>query len=72
MFNKLIAATLPYMPKKLVWIFSKRYIAGETIEEAINASKELDGIRKNWKAMHLQTMFILNAIEIFLYCLQVF
>ncbi|WP_461630335.1 proline dehydrogenase family protein [Labilibaculum euxinus] len=42
MFNKLIAATLPYMPKKLVWIFSKRYIAGETIEEAINASKELN------------------------------
>lgn len=42
MFNKLIAATLPYMPKKLVWIFSKRYIAGETIEEAIAASKELN------------------------------
>ncbi|MDM8158812.1 proline dehydrogenase family protein [Labilibaculum sp. K2S] len=42
MLNKLIAATLPYMPKKLVWIFSKRYIAGETIEEAINASKELN------------------------------
>ncbi len=42
MFNKLIAATLPYMPKKLVWIFSKRYIAGETIDEAIAASKELN------------------------------
>jgi proline dehydrogenase len=42
MLNKLIASTLPYMPKKLVWIFSKRYIAGETIEEAIAASKELN------------------------------
>ncbi|BAX79443.1 proline dehydrogenase family protein [Labilibaculum antarcticum] len=42
MFNKLIAATLPYMPKKLVWIFSKRYIAGETIDDAIAASKELN------------------------------
>lgn len=42
MFNKLIAATLPYMPKKLVWIFSKRYIAGETIEDAINESKKLN------------------------------
>ncbi|MBI9056498.1 MAG: proline dehydrogenase family protein [Labilibaculum sp.] len=42
MFNKLIAATLPYMPKKLVWIFSKRYIAGETIEDAVNASKKLN------------------------------
>lgn len=42
MFNKLVAATLPYMPKKLVWIFSKRYIAGETIEDAVNASKKLN------------------------------
>lgn len=42
MFNKLIAATLPYMPKKLVWIFSKRYIAGESIEDAVNASKKLN------------------------------
>jgi proline dehydrogenase len=42
MFNKLIAATLPYMPQKLVWIFSKRYIAGESLEEAIQASKNLN------------------------------
>ncbi|NOU60211.1 proline dehydrogenase family protein [Marinifilum caeruleilacunae] len=42
MFNKLIAATLPYMPKKLVWIFSKRYIAGETIADAVRESKKLN------------------------------
>ncbi|RXQ96768.1 proline dehydrogenase [Ancylomarina salipaludis] len=42
MINKMIAATLPYMPKKLVWLFSKRYIAGETIEDAIKASQELN------------------------------
>lgn len=42
MFNKLIAATLPYMPKKLVWLFSKRYIAGETIEDAVRESKLLN------------------------------
>jgi len=42
MFNKLIAATLPYMPKKLVWMFSKRYIAGETIQDAVNESKKLN------------------------------
>ena len=30
------------MPKKLVWVFSKEYIAGETIEEAIAASKKLN------------------------------
>ena len=42
MFNKMIAGVLPYMPKKLVWIFSKDYIAGETIEDAIKASKALN------------------------------
>ncbi|MBS2098040.1 proline dehydrogenase family protein [Carboxylicivirga linearis] len=42
MINKLIAQTLPYFPKKFVWIFSKKYIAGETIEEAILASKQLN------------------------------
>lgn len=33
---------LPYFPKKLIWIFSKRYIAGETVEDAIRVSKELN------------------------------
>ncbi len=42
MFNKMIAAMLPYFPKKLIWIFSKRYIAGETVADAIRASKELN------------------------------
>ncbi len=42
MFNKMIAGVLPYMPKKLVWMFSKEYIAGETIEEAIVNAKKLN------------------------------
>ncbi|WP_457576638.1 proline dehydrogenase family protein [Desulfomarina sp.] len=42
MFNKMIAGVLPYMPKKLVWMFSKEYIAGETIEEAIINAKKLN------------------------------
>jgi len=42
MFNKMIAAMLPYFPKKLIWIFSKRYIAGENVNDAIKASKELN------------------------------
>lgn len=42
MINKLIARLLPYMPKKLVWLFSKKYIAGETIEDAIRVSKQLN------------------------------
>lgn len=39
-FNKLIAWILPMMPKNLVWIFSKRYIAGRTIEDAINVAQD--------------------------------
>ena len=33
---------LPYMPKSFVWIFSKRYIAGKKITDAIRVSKELN------------------------------
>ncbi|GAB1418979.1 proline dehydrogenase [Bacteroidales bacterium] len=40
--NKLIAGMLPYMPKSLVWIFSKRYISGKKIEDAIRISRELN------------------------------
>lgn len=42
MFNKLIANILPYMPQKLVWIFSQRYIAGETIDDGLKAARELN------------------------------
>lgn len=42
MFNKLIAAILPWCPKKLIWIFSKSYISGETVEDAIRVSRELN------------------------------
>lgn len=39
----MIAGILPYMPKNFVWIFSKRYIAGKKIEDALRVSKELNG-----------------------------
>lgn len=42
MFNKMIAEILPYMPKKLIWMFSKEYIAGETLKEAIVIAKKLN------------------------------
>jgi len=42
MFNKLIAALLPYMPQSFVWVFSKRYVAGLAIDEAIKGCKELN------------------------------
>ena len=42
MFNKFIAAILPYFPKKFIWIFSRVYISGETIDDAIRVSKDLN------------------------------
>lgn len=33
---------LPYMPKNFVWIFSKRYIAGKKIGDAVRVAKELN------------------------------
>jgi len=43
MFNQMISKILPLMPKKLVWIFSRKYIAGETIDDAIRVCRELNG-----------------------------
>lgn len=42
MFNKLIAAILPYLPKKFIWIFSRPYISGETIDDAMKVSSDLN------------------------------
>lgn len=42
MVNKIITKVLPYMPERLVWIFSKRYVAGKTLAEAVTACKELN------------------------------
>lgn len=43
MLNKLIASLLPYFLEKFIWLFSKSYISGETIEDAVRVSKELNG-----------------------------
>ena len=47
MFNKIIASILPFLPKKFIWIFSRPYISGETINDAMRVSKDLNkkGIR---------------------------
>jgi proline dehydrogenase len=42
MLNKIIANALPYMPQKLIWMFSKRYIAGQTIEDGLKVCRELN------------------------------
>jgi proline dehydrogenase len=42
MFNRFIAAILPYFPKKFIWIFSRSYISGETLNDAMRVSKDLN------------------------------
>lgn len=41
-FNNLIAKLLPHMPPKLVWLVSKKYIAGAKLEDAIKVIRELN------------------------------
>ncbi len=43
MFNRLIANSLPLFPKRLVWLFSRSYIAGETVDDAMQACQALNG-----------------------------
>jgi proline dehydrogenase len=42
MINKIIAGILPWMPKKLIWIFSRKYIAGKTLDEAVAVTRRLN------------------------------
>ena len=43
-FNKLIILILPLIPKRLIKIIAKKYIAGTTLEEAVNTIKNLNSI----------------------------
>jgi proline dehydrogenase len=45
MINKLIVGLLPYLPKKFVWIFSMRYIAGKELKDALNVTRKLNNQR---------------------------
>lgn len=40
MLNKIIVASIPLMPKKVVWLFGKKYIAGLKLSDAVNITKE--------------------------------
>ncbi len=42
MFNKLIASILPYFPKNFIWLFSRTYISGKTMADAMRVSEELN------------------------------
>ncbi len=41
MIHQLIAWMLPFLPKKVVWLFSRRYIAGIHLEDALTAAVDL-------------------------------
>jgi proline dehydrogenase len=41
MLNQLIIKTLPLVPKPIVHIFAKKYIAGPTLDDAVNTTKTL-------------------------------
>ncbi|UCH62470.1 MAG: proline dehydrogenase family protein [Fidelibacterota bacterium] len=40
--NSLIVASLPYLPKALVGLIARRYVAGETVEEALEVVRRLN------------------------------
>ncbi|HYF03148.1 MAG TPA: proline dehydrogenase family protein [Patescibacteria group bacterium] len=42
MFNALIAKTLPIVPKSIVKAVAKRYIAGDTLNDAVQTTKRLE------------------------------
>ena len=42
LFNKLIAITLPFVPKPIVGFFSRHYIAGDHLEDAVKLIRELN------------------------------
>jgi len=43
LLNKLVVLTLPFVPKPIVHYFSKRYIAGPYVEDAVRVIRELNG-----------------------------
>lgn len=42
LLNSLIVRTLPFVPKSLVRVFSSRYVAGETLDDALAAVRTLN------------------------------
>ena len=41
MLNKLIIKTMPLVPKPVIYMFAKKYIAGPKLEDAVRVTKEL-------------------------------
>ena len=77
-FNKLIATILPIVPKPIVGFFSRTYIAGEKLEDAVKLVKELNSqgmvatidvlgeeVKKREDSLHAVGLYkqVLEAIE---------
>ncbi len=41
-FHDLLVKTVKLMPENIVWVFSKKYIAGKTLQSAVDTVKELN------------------------------
>jgi len=41
-FNKMIVGMMPVFPKNFIWIFSRPYIAGKRLEDAVRKTKQLN------------------------------
>jgi proline dehydrogenase len=63
MINRLIVGLLQYMPKNLVWIFSKRYIAGEKLSDAVKVTKKFNAMRTK-ATMDLLGEFLTRAEKV--------
>jgi len=44
LFHKALIGTMPYMPRSLIWRFSKRYIAGTQLQDAYETVAELNAM----------------------------
>lgn len=42
MLNKWIVRLLDFLPRDLVWVFSKRYIAGQELNDAVKVTQKLN------------------------------
>jgi len=43
-FNKIIVGIMPIFPKSFIWLFSRRYIAGKTLADAVRKTLELNSM----------------------------
>ena len=66
LINKLLAWTLPLVPKFIIGIFSKKYIAGSTIEDAIEKLNYDLFYIKNM-SIFMDLMIVLRTIKIVLF-----